>query len=122
MLTKLPIIYDLYNHLAKCLNRFLIVKAVVSAFNNKKALVEAFSGHCATSQRFIDSSTDLVPQFAAGEPECCPGGGVAEGPALPGEGHSTVQYSTVQCSTVQYSTVKCSTVQYSCHHTDTLLQ
>ena len=42
MLTKLPVIYDLYNHLAKCLNRFLIVKAVVSAFNNKKALVGAF--------------------------------------------------------------------------------
>ena len=40
--------------LAKCLNKFLIVKALV---NKDKALVGAFSGHYETSRRFVDSST-----------------------------------------------------------------
>ena len=32
-------------------NRFLIVKALVGAFNKEKALVGAFSGRCETSRR-----------------------------------------------------------------------
>ena len=40
--------------LAKCLHKFLIVKALV---NKDKALVGAFSGHYETSRRFVDSSS-----------------------------------------------------------------
>ena len=47
-------------HLAKCLNRFLNVKAVVAAFNQEKALSGAFSSMIVklqTSRRFVSSST-----------------------------------------------------------------
>ena len=33
------------------------MKALVDPFNNEKALEGVFSGHCATSQRLVDSST-----------------------------------------------------------------
>ena len=44
-----------------CLNRFLIVKALVGAYNKEKALVGAFSGYCETSRRFVDSSRTNLP-------------------------------------------------------------
>ena len=43
--------------LAKCLNKFLIVNALV---DKDKALVGAFSGYYKTSRRFVDSSTNTA--------------------------------------------------------------
>ena len=36
--------------------QFHVMKALVGAFYNEKALVGAFSGHCDTSRRFVQSS------------------------------------------------------------------
>ena len=44
----------------QCLNRFLIVRALVGTFNKEKALVRAFSGHCDISRRFVDSSSSSL--------------------------------------------------------------
>ena len=41
------------------LNRFLMVKARVGTFNKEKALARAFSGHCETSQRFVEDVIDV---------------------------------------------------------------
>ena len=38
----------------------LIVKVLVGAFNKEKALVGAFSGHCETSRKFVDSSISFT--------------------------------------------------------------
>ena len=43
--------------------RTLIVKALVSSFNKEKALARAFSGHCATSRRFVDSPASASAPF-----------------------------------------------------------
>ena len=40
--------------------RFFIVKVLVGTFNKKKLRVGAFSRHCETSRRFVDSSSDRV--------------------------------------------------------------
>ena len=39
------------------LNKCFISKVLVGAFNKKKALAEASSGHCEISRRFIDNCT-----------------------------------------------------------------
>ena len=46
--------------LVYCRNRFLIVKALVWAYNKEKAL-GAFLGYCETSRRFVDSSRTNLP-------------------------------------------------------------
>ena len=45
----------MFTHLFKH-DRFITVKLLEVAFNKEKSLVEAFSMHCETSRRFIDSS------------------------------------------------------------------
>ena len=45
-------------------NRFLIVKALVDAFNIEKALVVAFSRHCKISRRPVDSFSEDIPACA----------------------------------------------------------
>ena len=44
----------------ECLSRFSIVKALEGTFNKEKALVRALFGHCETSWRFVDSSTEYA--------------------------------------------------------------